>query len=156
MPMTYTAPATASVSTAVDVFELVCPADSVILVHEITITQQASETSEQLPFTLAKASGSYTSGSGGSSPTKTPKEKGFPASGATLTAFNTTRASAGTGTLTVVNRKDENIINGITWLFTPECYEWLSPGDAFIVGLEATPGATLTMSATIQWSEFGG
>lgn len=156
MPMMYSATTTATVSTAVDVFELLAPSDCVIQIHEITIGQQASETSEQLPFSIAKATGTYTSGSGGSTPAKTPLETGFAASGATLEAFNTTRAAAGTGTLTITRRRSENILNGVHWLFTPETMPTLSPSQALIVGLEAVPGASLTMEATIVWSEIGG
>lgn len=143
-----------SVSAAQDLFELSAPSSGVVLLHGVSVTQDASETSEQLPFTIKRIP-SPTSGSGGSA--VTPRELGGvgdAAAASTVEANNTSRATSG-GTIETLRRRGENILNGAHWLFTPEERIVVPPSGMIVVGLEAAPGAALTMSGELIFEEIG-
>jgi 3D (Asp-Asp-Asp) domain-containing protein len=138
-----------------DLFELIAPADAVLEILRWKISQEESETSEQLGFKTAMAAGSYTTGSGGTTPTPGKTMTGAAASGSTLKANNTTEAVVGTGTLVTIERYGENVLNGVEWIYLPEDRPVISPTDAFIIGLMVAP-VSLEMSGTIVWRELGG
>lgn len=138
-----------SVSAAQDLFEINAPSDAVVVIMEVHISQDASETSEQLPFQIHMAS---TSGSGGSTVTARPLQKGYAAYGGTIEANNTTRGTAGN----VLRRRSENVLNGVHWLLTPEEFVYISPSDRAMIGLETAPAAALTMSGECIIVEVGG
>jgi len=138
-----------------DLFELIAPADAILEVMRWRITQEESETSEQLGFAVKMAAGAYTSGSGGSTPTPGKTMTGDPVSGSTVEANNTTEAIAGSGTLVTIDRVGENVLNGREEIYLPEERPTISPTDAFIVGLMVAP-TSLEMSGFIEWLEKGG
>lgn len=143
-----------SVSAAQDLFELSAPSSAVVVVHGVSVTQDASETSEQLPFTIKRIP-SPTSGSGGAA--VTPRELGGvgdAAAASTVEANNTSRATSG-GTIETMRRRGENILSGVHWLFTPEERIVVPPSGMIVVGLEAAPGAALTMSGELIFEEIG-
>lgn len=141
-----------AVTAAQDLFELKATAAKGLILHECKITQDSDAgdaQSEQLRFTLKRAAGTYTSGSGGSAPAFEKVHSGDAAAAVTAEANNTTRAAAGTGTLTTLFPDGENIHNGWHHQPTPECrFDALagtSP-EALIVGLESVPADSLTMN----------
>lgn len=138
-----------------DLFELIAPADAVLEILRWKISQEESETSEQLGFKTAMAAGGYTTGSGGTTPTPGLIMTGDPASGSTLRANSTTEAIAGGGSLVTIERYGENVLNGVEWIYLPEDRPIISPTDAFIIGLMVAP-TSLEMSGTIVWREMGG
>jgi len=101
------------------------------------------------------ATGSYTTGSGGTTPTPGKIMSGDPASGASAKANNTTQAVVGTGTLVTIERYGENVLNGIEWMYLEADRPIVSPTDAFIIGLMVAP-TSLEMSGVIEWLEKGG
>jgi len=144
-----------SVSVAQDFFEVTAPATAVVVIHEIHVTQDDSETSQQLPAAIKRIPATVTSGSGGSSPT--PRKLGGvldAAASATIEVNNTTRASS-SGTIEIIRRISENILNGWHWVFTPETRIYIPPSGVVIVGLETAPSAALTMSGEIIFEEIG-
>lgn len=147
-----------AVTAAQDLFEVVTDDDKVVILHEISVTQESDAgdaESEMIPFSLSRASGTYTSGSGGSTPTEQPLDAGDAAGSMTCEANNTTRASAGTGTLTKLWERAENVLAGFHYLPTPECRPVISGGAAFIVGLENAPADSLTMNGYMIVEEIG-
>lgn len=160
MGMRYSASFSAvAVSAAQDLFELLAPADACIAIHSIRLGQSSDfgdAQAEGLEVTLKRATGSYTSGSGGTSPSKNALESGFSAAGATVEANNTTQAAVGTGTLTKFMHDTFNIQIG--WLYQPVPEERiiLSPSQALILSLDSAPADAITMSGTIVWEEIGG
>lgn len=143
-----------SVSAVQDLFELTCGSGLLTRLMEVHITQDASETSEQLPVTIKRIP-SPTSGSGGAS--VTPRKiggTGDASSGATVERNNTTRATSG-GTIETLRRRGENILNGWHWDLVPENFILIPPSGMIIVGLEVAPGAALTMSGEMVWGEEG-
>ncbi len=156
MGRVYTAVFESVTVTAVqDLFELIAPSDAVLEIYRWRISQEESEASEQLGFSTKMASGSYTTGSGGTTPTARPLELGMPAFGGTAKANNTTRAVVGTGALVILERYGENVLNGIEVIYLPEERPVISPTDAFIIGLETAP-ASLEMSGLVVFRELGG
>lgn len=146
-----------SVSVAQDLFEVVAPADAVVRIHSIDVSNEASETSEQLAIRLRRGEGTVTSGSGGSTPTPEPLSNGDPAFGGTVEANNTTAMVVGTGAIKEMGRYGYNIVGGgFSWVPTPECRIDISPSDRLVVNLPTAPGAALTMSGVIVFEEIGG
>lgn len=143
-----------SVSAVQDFFELTAPATGVVAIHEIHITQDASETSEQLPVRLIRVPATVTGGSGGSTPTPRKMQSGDPAAGAVVEANNTSVATT-SGTLEVLRRSGDNVLNGWHWVFLPETRIYLAPSGVFVVRLATAPAAALTMSGEIVWEEIG-
>ncbi len=147
-----------AVTAAQDVVELLAPSDCVIVVHSIVIAQytDVGDAAEELLSVLFKrASGSYTSGSGGSTPSKNPLQFGFAAAGATLEMNNTSQASAGSGALTTIGADAWNVRSPYIYTPTPETQIVISPAQAFVLSITA-PADSLTTNATIIWEEIGG
>lgn len=143
-----------SVSAVQDFFELTAPSTAVVCVHEVHITQDAGETSEQLPIHLIRVPATVTSGSGGASVTPRKMMTGSPAAASTVERNNTTVATT-SGTLEVLRRQGDNVLNGWHWVFTPETRLWLAPSGVLVVRLATAPGAALTMSGEIVFEEVG-
>lgn len=142
-----------SVSAVQDLFELTLPATCVVQIHRAEITNDASETSEQLPIQLRRGVGS-TSGSGGS--TATPAKlggTGDPASTVTVEINNTTVMSA--GTITTLARRGFNVLSGWLYAPTPEERIVLSPSERLSVHLPTAPSAAITLSGEVVFEELG-
>ena len=136
-----------SVAAVQDLFEINAPSDAIVVIHDVHITQDASETSEQLPFAIKRSTGS--SGSGGSVVTPRQMESGDAAFGGTVEANNTTQAT----TVTTLRRRSENMLNGVHW---QDLGIKLSPSARVVVTLETAPAAPLDMSGEIVFEEIGG
>src|SRR5574343_189722 len=80
-----------------DLFEIVAPADAVVMIHDIHLSQNTDvgDAAEEV-LRIELTSGHTTSGSGGSAPTAIPRNIGQAAFGGTVEVNNTTQASAGT------------------------------------------------------------
>jgi hypothetical protein len=143
-----------AVSAQIDLFEITAPATAAIILHEVHITQDASEVSEMLPVLIRRVNPTATSGSGGTALTPAKLQPGDAASGATVESMNTTPAASST-TLEVINRLAENVLNGWHWTFAPELRPILPPSGMMVVRLAATPAAALTMSGELLFEEIG-
>jgi hypothetical protein len=147
---------------AFDVFELVAPADSTVVIHSIVFGQSGTADfgdaqAEGLPMELLRASGTTTSGSGGSTPTPAPHSFGDPAFGGTLEASNTTVLVVNTGALTTIRSEAFNVQAGYQYLPTPEERIILSPSQSLVVRIPVGPAdAIATTYATITFEECGG
>ena len=94
-----------TVTAVQDLFEIAPAINTLVVLHGVIITQDNSEVSLQLPFTIGRTSAS---GSGGSTPTARPLDIGTSAFAGTLEANNTSR-----GTPAVeLHRQSENVLNG--------------------------------------------
>jgi hypothetical protein len=144
-----------AVSAVQDLFELVAPADSVVVLHDIHLSQNTDvgDAAEEV-LRIELTSGHTTSGSGGSSVTPVPVNFGDAAFGGTCEANNTTQASAGTIVTHAV--WNWNIRVGFDKVFTPECRPVLSPSRRMCLELPAAPADAVTMSGTITFEEIGG
>jgi hypothetical protein len=140
-----------TVSAVQDLIEIVAPADAVVLIHEVHISQSsdgASADSEMLQTTVVR--GFTVSGSGGGSATVTPLETGQPAAGGTYERNNTTQAT--TSGVTVF-ASAFNVLNGFVHIFDPPVA--VSPSQRCVITLSA-PADALTLSANALIDELGG
>lgn len=142
-----------------DMIELIAPSDAVLVIHEVKVTQSTEAgdaQSEQLDVVFKRASGTYTSGSGGSTATPRPMNFGDAAFGGTLETNNSTPASAGTGVLNTLFTMAENVHNGWHYLPTPEARVVISPSQALVVALGTSPADSVTFNLYVVFEEIGG
>lgn len=137
-----------------DLFELVAPSTAICVIHSIELEQttEVGDTQEEGLSILLK-SGSTTSGSGGSTPSKVAAQVSDAASGATLEANNTTKATA--GTIVTHNAWSWNVRMPFNKIFTPEMRPMVAPSRRLTVELATTPADSITMNGTITWEEIG-
>lgn len=143
-----------NVSAAQDLFELLAHASAAVKIHEVHISQDESESSEQLPVTVKRIPATVTSGSGGSTATPRKHSPGDAAAVTVVEINNTTRAQS-SGTIETLRRASENVLNGWHWIFPPELRPTIPPSGTMVVGLEVAPGATLKMSGEVIFEEIG-
>lgn len=154
----FTGGATGTAAGGYDLLECLAAAGKPFCVHEIVATQSSDAgdaASEQILITLKRATGSYTSGSGGSTATIGKANTSDTTGAMSAESMNTTRAVAGTGTLTVLRSEAVNIMQGYQYLPTPETRLFFAPAEALIVGLETAVADSLTMVVTAVVEELG-
>lgn len=157
MGLVYSATFAATAVTAqVDFFEYTAPADSIAIIHYITISQSTDvgDAAEEGLHILLK-SGATTTGTGGTQAiTIVPNEFGSPAAGGVTDTLNTTKATGGT----IVTHHSEawNIRSPWVWLPPPELRIILSPSRRFTVELATTPADSITCAGTMLIEEVGG
>lgn len=143
-----------SVSAVQDLFELTAAATNVVRIHEVHITNDESEVSQQLPVTLKYIPATATSGSGGASVTPRKTERGDAAATTTVERNNTSRATS-SGTIEEIRRSAENVLNGWHWIFAPEQRPTIAPSGMMVVGLETAPTGAMPLSGEIVFEEIG-
>jgi len=125
-------------------------------VARITVSQNETETSQQLGVIIARkvsAFGTYTS------TTPSPHIVGAPASGiaggtAGAAATAGTDASAeGAGAVTTIHTEGFNNLNGYLWVPTPDETIMLGPDQAVVVKIRGTPGTLTGWNATLTYLE---
>lgn len=144
-------------SVATDVFEVLAASGKPFILHEVVISQSSDygdSAAEGLTVLIKRATGSYTSGSGGSTPTPGKHCTSDTACGATVEANNTTQASAGSGALTTLRAECFNVQSGYQYLPPPEQRLFFSPAEACVVSLSA-PADAVTLSASMVIEELG-
>lgn len=145
-----------SVSAAQDLFEVLAASGKPFWLHEIIIAQSSDygdAAAEGLSILIKKATGSYTSGSGGSTVTPAKHLTNDAAAGPTAEINNTTQASAGSGALTTIRAEAFNVQAGWQYLPTPETRIQFLPTEACVVSITA-PADAVTMSGTLVFEEL--
>lgn len=140
------------VSAIQDLFELVAPADLIVAIHGLVLSQSSDagdSESEQLNILIHRGS---TSGSGGGAPTPAPLNVGDAASTVTVESNNTTQGTEGTQ----IHAECFNVMAGLAIWWPPECRPIISPSGRLIVELQTAPADAITMSGTIYFEEIGG
>jgi hypothetical protein len=137
-----------AVSAAQDLVEIKLGASQAGLVHSVLLMQSSEEdtTAEMLQVNAQRASGSFTSGSGGGSLTVIKGQTGDPSHGlATVERNNTTQAAAGSGTLEPLPGLSGvfNVLSG-EWerTLTPELRPPLGPSEALVISIPAPDDST--------------
>ena len=142
-----------SISAICDIFYVKPPSDAAVVIHEVFIAQETSETSEQLPVQIFRTA--TDNSAVGTANTPAPLHVGFPACGSTVRT-NITGASLATVT-TNLGAMSSNVLSGWHYLPTPENRIVLTPaGNGFVVKLKTGPAAALTVSGYIIFEEIGG
>lgn len=154
-----------TVSTAAqDLFEIVAGTKPLRLV-EVVFSQNSDygdAQAEGLTVQIKRGIGS-TTGSGGSTPTAAPHRAGDTAFDGTCKANNTSQATAGSGSLTVLRSECFNVQGGYQYL-QPSIYQpggdderphyYFRTGETCVVSLSA-PADALTASGTLVFEVIG-
>ena len=137
-----------------DLFEIVAPSTAIVVIHELCLSQltEVADAAEEMLLILLK-SGSTTTGSGGSAPSKVAQLFGDAASGATVAANNTTKATA--GTIVTHHAWNWNVRVPFQMIWTPETRPVLAPSRRGTVELATTPADSITMAGYLVWEELG-
>lgn len=146
-----------SASAAQDVFEYKASSAKPFTVHEIILGQISDykdAEDEGLLILIKRATGAYTSGSGGSSPTPAPHNTSDTAAGGTSKANSTTQAVVGSGALTTLRPDVFNVRAGFQYLPTPETRFFFTVSEGVIVAMSA-PADALTLHGAMVIEEFG-
>ncbi len=157
MGQVYSASFSAVAVTALqDLFQLLPPADAVVLIHSITITQSSDagdSEAEMLQINISRTDFSI-NGSGGSVPTPRPHERGFAAAATVVEANNTTLSTV----QTIIQPLSFNVQAGWFYQPTPEERIVISADitEGLVVNLPVGPSDELTMSGVIVFEEIGG
>lgn len=145
-----------AVSAAVDLFEVLAAAGKPFVLHEIVIAQSSDfgdASAEGLSILIKRATGSYTSGSGGSTVTPAKHLTNDAAAGPTAEVLNTSQAAAGSGALTTIRAEAFNVQGGYQYLPTPESRLVFLATEACVVSMTA-PADALTVSGTLVFEEL--
>lgn len=153
----YSVPFSATaVSAAVDCFEVLASSAKPFFLHEVVLAQASDygdAQAEGLSVLIKRATGSYTSGSGGSTVTPAKHLTNDAAAGPTAEVNNTTQASAGSGALTTVRAEAFNVQAGYQYLPPPEQRLFFLPAEAVVVSITA-PADAITLSGTLVFEEM--
>ena len=148
-----------AVTAAQDLFEILAPADAIVVIHDWTLSQTTEvgdAMEEMLILTTNRGVGSVTSGSGGSSVTPQPIQDSDASFGGTVEKNNTTILAVGTGTLeTDLEVHAWNVRVPYQKIYTPETRPVLAPSTYWTLELETAPADSITMHGTITFEEIG-
>lgn len=147
--------AAVAVTAAQDVFEIVAPASSRLMIREIRLGQYSDPGDAQAEMLSVQIIRGYTtSGSGGGSvtPVNLSPVSGAAAATATVERNNTTVAQDGTGVVLLADTF--NVMGG--WRYYPVPEERIEVGvsQRLVVRITA-PADSLTMNGTIVYEEIG-
>lgn len=155
----YTIPIDAvAVTVAQDLFEIKAASAKPFFLHEIVLSQHTDygdAQAEGLRIRIKRATGSYTSGSGGTTPTAQKHNTSDASCGATLAVNNTTQATAGTGALTVLRPEAFNEQAGHQYLPAPEQRPFFAGGEGCVIDLPTAPADSITVSGCAVIEELG-
>ena len=141
----------------IDLFELTAAAEKMCLIHEINLyqsTELGDAQEEQLTLKLKRASGSVTSGSGGSAPTPVPIHPDDSASGLAAEVNNTTKLVVGSGTITDERLFAWNVRMPFEKIFTPETRPKIKGGEKKVLELTTTPADSITIGGHVLVEEL--
>jgi hypothetical protein len=142
-----------STTTAAELFYLKPSSTRAVVIHEVRITQETDEASQQLPLKLYRTA--TDSSANGTANTPAPLN---PNAAASVGATVRTHVAAGTSAETTVLRVEaENVLGGWQYLPTPETRIVVpAGGNGFVVKLKTAPGGSgLTLSGFMIFEEIG-
>ncbi len=159
MGMVYTSKFDSVAVTALqDLFEILAPADTVIIIHgfELLQTSDFGDAEEEILLLETVRGIGATVGSGGTDPAMEPIDDGFAAAGAVVGANNTTRIVAGGGSLEELEAFGWNVRIPLEKIWTPETRPIVGPLELWTLALPAAPSDELTCAGKLLWEEMGG
>ena len=145
-----------SVSAAVDAFEVLAATAKAFILHRVVLAQSSDygdTAAEGLSVLMKRATGSYTSGSGGSTVTPVKHLTNDASAGPTAEVCNTSQSAAGSGALTTFLAEAFNIQSGWEYFPPPEHRLLFLPTEAIVVSITA-PTDAITLSGTMVVEEL--
>lgn len=133
---------------ALSLLRVSAPSDAILICHEVKVSNEDIETSDQLAVQIHRASTDGT----GTSATVTPLEVGDAAFGGSAVYDCSADPTAGV----VLDRSGQNILNGWHFLWTPELRPIVSPSGRIVVHLDDDPASDTVMNVTMKFEEKGG
>lgn len=137
-----------AVTAAKDILEIVAPADAVVSVSRIQVTQATQTASEALQVQVHRSAASGT----GTAATANPLEVGDPAFGGSCEFNHTVDTTPGV----ILSFEGWNVLTPYILHFTPEEEIVISPSGVLVVRLDTSPGASMNMSVVAWFREIGG
>jgi len=147
---------TASPAAAFDAFEVLASSGKPFFLNRICLGQTSDygdAAAEGLRVDVKRATGSYTSGSGGSTVTPAKANTTDAAAGPTAETMNTTQAAAGSGTLTTLLSEAFNVQGGWEFCPPPDRRPLFLPAEAVVVSVSA-PADAVTVAGVLEFEEF--
>lgn len=144
-----------SVSAVQDLFAVYTGANIAIEIHELVIGQISATTVGNLRLSFKRFSGSFTTGSGGTTPTPAPHNFNDIATKISSAHVNdTTQCAVGSGAVATLRADVYNVVNGFQYLPPPEDRFQVAPSQSFVLSLDSTPGSAETMSGAVVYAEL--
>lgn len=142
----------------VDWLELISGASGYLLLLGLDIgqtTELGDTAEEQIDWYIKRATGSYTSGSGGNTGvTRSPVHPGDAAATFTAETLNTTQIAVGTGALATMHNSAFNLRAGLVQFWTPETAIGIGPSSALAIGMTGNPADSVTWVGTAYVGEI--
>lgn len=142
-----------SIAAVQDVFMLKAGANNPATVHNIELGAGGVTAAAEIRLRLKRLPATVTNGSGGTAPTIAAMDSGDTKTAtATVRANDTTQATT-SGTALNLMSWQWNVLGPFQSLPTPEIQGKIQGGEALVLEVVATPGASTAVSGTIQWEE---
>jgi hypothetical protein len=141
-----------SVSAICDLFYIKPPSSRAVVIHEVVVTQETSETSEQLPLKLFRTATDNSAQGSANTPAK-----GSPGFASAASTVRTVITGGNLATETeVLSVEGQNVLGGWAFLPTPEMRPVLAPGgNGFVVKLKTAPTGAIPISGRMVFEEIG-
>ena len=139
-----------------DLFEILLPADLIVLIHALHITKHDDADNENLSASLRFIPATETSGTGGTSVTPRKGDEGDVASSCTVEANNMTTLATSSGSIEEKWPFGFNMVAGLHYIWTPETRPVLSPSSMYVIRLDTAPAASTQMNGILAFEEIGG
>lgn len=138
-----------AVAAADDLLRISAPSDAAVILHEVLVTQEAQETSEQLAVQIQRSSTDGT----GTAVVPEQLELGDPVFGGTCSRTITVDTTIDG---LPIWRSGQNVLNGWHYLPTPEGRPTISPSGRIVVRMDTAPAASMTVNTYALFEEIGG
>lgn len=152
---------TVAATTPQDFFEITAPADAVVIILSWHLSQYGTsdvgDTEEELLDIETVAGRGATGGTGGTAAiTCEPRQSGFAAAGSTVDINNTTRMTAGGGSIAILEKWGMNVRSPMSVIYTPEERPIISASDLWTLSLNTGAADAITMNGSVTFMEIGG
>ncbi len=159
MGMMYTAKFDSVAATLLqDLFQILAPSDSLIIIHGfelLQVTDFGDAEEEILLLETVRGIGA-TDGSGGSAATEVPIDNAFAAPAGIVRINDTTRMTAGGGSLEELEAFGWNVRIPLEKIWTPETRPIVTPTERWSLALPTGPADSITIAGKLLWEEIGG
>ena len=147
--------ATGNLSASIELFTLTPPANAIVVIHEINISQPVLEISEQMTMALYRARPTVTPPTGGTVEASAKVGGLLDASASSVVKSEHTSYMSSSTSIDLLRQANENILNGWHWVFTPETRIIVPPTTLFACDLESVPSQPIAFNVEIVFEEIG-
>ncbi len=145
-----------AITAAVDLFEVLAAADVPVHIHGwhlFQTTELGDAAEEILEIETVRGVGA-TGGSGGQAAAEYPRDVNGPAAVTAVEARNTTRMTAGGGSVTTLEELGWNLRIPWDFFYPPELRARVDPGELWTLALVTAPGDSTDIGGTLWLEEL--